>query len=383
VDFAFSDDLEEFRRQVKNFLARELSEEMLERCLTSGTLHDDSFHRALAAQGWLDFRRSMVEPDEELDPIRKAILFEEFHANLAPLFGLKTTTTAALALREHAHPEVRDQMLDGIAAGDVVVCLGFSEAGSGSDIAAARTRALRDGGSWLINGEKVFTSSAEIATHVLLLARTSPDKPKHQGLTTFLIPMNAPGIEVRPVHTMSERSNITVYTNVILDDYWRIGEVDRGWEVITDALTDERGGDGFQGHMRRLLNHAVDWKRSHQSDGPASDFEEIGRFAAYVEAVRTLDFKTAWLSAQGSPETGVSGSMTKLLASEKFTDACARFMTMLGPEGVIGREDPEAPQGGWIEHLHRFAAPTTVYGGSSEIQRSIIAERVLGLPRSR
>ena len=137
--------------------------------------------------------------------------------------------------------------------------LGFTEPESGSDVAAAQTRAVRDGDEWVINGQKMFTTNAQEADYVFMLTRTNPDVPKHQGLTTFLVPLRQPGVEIQPVHTLSgERTNLTFYSDVRVDDSLRIGEVDGGWDVMKVGLTLERAGDQG-GESIRLLAAMEEW----------------------------------------------------------------------------------------------------------------------------
>ena len=143
--------------------------------------------------------------------------------------------------------------------------LGYSEPDSGSDVASIKTRAIRDGDEWVINGQKMFTTLAHEANYVFLLARTNPDVPKHKGLTMFLVPLDSPGIEIQPVHTVGgERTNATFYNDVRVSDHFRIGEVDGGWDVMTVALTFERGGFGLS-EADRVWEQAVAWAK----DDPA------------------------------------------------------------------------------------------------------------------
>jgi alkylation response protein AidB-like acyl-CoA dehydrogenase len=315
-----------------------------------------------------------------------ALFYEEANRALAPLYGLNTTMVAARAVLTFGSDALRADIVPRVMRGDIIMCLGFSEPDSGSDVASARTRAERDGEVWVVNGQKVFTSTAEESAYVLLLVRTDPDVPKHQGLTVLLVPMDTPGIEIAPIWTLGERTNMTYYRDVVVPDAYRVGAVNGGWEVMTRALSYERGGHGFQGHLIRLLEDVLEALDNLAAAGVDLRDDRcddaLGRFATEVEVARLLDYRTAWMSTAGH-QPSVEGSMAKLYASEAFTQGCSRFMDLLGPYGLLPRGAPGAPVGGAIEYAHRFATPTTVYGGASEVQRSIIAERALGLPRSR
>ena len=163
-------------------------------------------------------------------------------------------------------PELQRDVLARIAGGEIITSLGYSEPGSGSDVFAAKTRAVRDGEDWVINGQKMFTSGADLASYVLLLTRTDPDAPKHRGLTLFLVPLDAPGVEIHPIHTFQdERTNVTFYSNVRVCDGLRIGEVHQGVRVMSAALAMEQGGGGYFHQQRNMLKEALAWAR--QGDG--------------------------------------------------------------------------------------------------------------------
>jgi alkylation response protein AidB-like acyl-CoA dehydrogenase len=207
-------------------------------------------------------------------------------------------------------------------------------------------------------------------------------------LTTFLLPLKQPGVEIRAVHTVSgERTNLTFYTDVRVDDSMRIGEVDGGWDVMTAALTFERSG-AHGGESVRLLSEMEHWAATATDDDgrPRGDDPvvraRLGRAAAENEVSTLLARRSAWVQATGGLP-GVEGSMAKLFASEAITRQGADFMDMLGPDGLRSHGDPTAIEGGGAEFAFRFALGATTYGGTSEVQRNIIAQRGLGLPRTR
>ena len=223
---------------------------------------------------------------------------------------------------------------------------------------------------------------------MFLLARTNHDVPKHKGLTMFLVPLDSPGIEIHPVHTVGgERTNATFYTDVRVSDHYRIGEVDEGWHVMTVALTFERGGFGLS-EADRVWEQAVavGEGRPDGPTGPGSSTTPMSA-SAWPPCAPTTRWPGCWPTAPPSWRPpgrlpGVEGSMHKLFYAESMTADAAELVDMLGAEGVLQRGDDGAPVDGWVEHLFRHAAVTTIYGGTSEMQRSIIAERGLGLPRS-
>lgn len=389
MDFDLGSDVEEFRAEVRAFVSEAVTPEIRARVRETGTVHDPEFLRALAERGWIALSWPEEYGGQGRDAIESAVFFEEMNYGKAPIVGLNTTMVAARAVLHHGHEAMRAEVLPRVLGGELVVALGFSEPDSGSDVASARTTATRDGDEWVIDGQKVFTTNAEVAAYILVLARTDPSVPKHEGLTVFLVPADAPGIEVTPLHTIAERTNMTFYDDVPVHDRWRVGDVDDGWRVMTTALTHERGGHGYAGQMMRVLEDMLRAIAELEADAPgaldrdpALLEEAVGRFATEVEIARLMDYETASIVSRGELPT-VEGSMAKVFASESQTRACARFLDALGPYGLLPPEADGAPAQGWIEEAHRLVTPATVYGGASEVQRSIIAERGLGLPRSR
>jgi alkylation response protein AidB-like acyl-CoA dehydrogenase len=231
----------------------------------------------------------------------------------------------------------------------------------------------------------MFTTSAQVCDYVLLLTRTNPDVPKHRGLSTFIVPLDSPGIEVQPVQTLSgERTNITFYSAVRVLSSALVGEVDAGWQVMTTALSFERGG-ADAGAIEQLLDQAERWASAPPEPAGSKPVENqlvrerLAATAVFARVSRLLARRCAWVSATGRLPT-VEGSMAKLLPSEALCALSEDLLDMVSPAGLrVGTEDGP---GGFFEHMLRHAQVTTIYGGTSEIQRGIIAERGLGLPRA-
>jgi alkylation response protein AidB-like acyl-CoA dehydrogenase len=284
--------------------------------------------------------------------------------------------------------EHRREVVPRILAGEVMCCLGYSEPDAGSDVAAVATRAVRDGDAWVIDGQKMFTTMAHEAQYVFLLCRSNFEAPKHKGMTMFLVPMDTPGIEVTPVETMGgERTNITFYSDVRVPDSCRVGAVDDGWTVMHAALVYERNSANW-GEPHHLVETMAHWATtttlpdgSRPFDDPAVQ-EVLARWTTELEAGRLLLFRSAWLAAQGGLPH-VEGSMAKLHITEAFVRASSELLDLLGPDGLLQMGEEGTVERGLVEHAFRHAVVTTIYGGSSEVQREIIAGRGLGLPRSR
>lgn len=385
MDFRLGERSDRFRGEVRAFLRETVSDEMRERAHASGTYHDWTLHRALGAKGWIAASWPRELGGQERDPAEMAAFHEEAALAEAPIDGLLITMMVANTIRDLGSPEQKRELIPPMIRGESLVALGYSEPGAGSDVAAVRTRAVRDGKGWRIDGEKVFTSLAHESQYVFLLARTDPDKPKREGLTLFLVPLDTKGIEIRPILTLGgERTNATFYQDVQVDDRWRIGEVDGGWAVLGVALTHERAGGSQEGV--RVLSQFVDWAREARDaegcrriDDPAV-LEAVARVAIHNEVAYLLGRRSSWLVERGEP-AGVASSIGRLFYTTGFQDTCSELLDLLGPEGVLQHGQPGAPAAGWIERAHRHAAVGTIYAGSSEIQRTIIARQGLRLPR--
>ncbi len=280
----------------------------------------------------------------------------------------------------------RDLLL-AAARGEILFCLGYTEPDGGSDLAAARTRAVRDGDEWLIQGQKMFTTGAQHCDYAFLLARTDLDAPKHKGLTMFLVPLRVPGVEIQAVHTLGgERTNMVFFDNVRVADSHRMGPENQGWMVLNAPLNVEHGMDeGGPKPLEELpgayapaigplidaLRAAIAWAAETDADGrrPIDDPEVRARLAE-VE----LDLAVAGVTP---------GPLGRVLSSGVFIRDAAELVDIVGADALISRQQPGAVGDGAIEFAHRFAQGHAIYGGTTDIFRNMIAEKFLGMPRSR
>jgi alkylation response protein AidB-like acyl-CoA dehydrogenase len=387
MDFSTDADIEQLREEARNFFTAYVTADVLDRVRRTGTVHDPTLHAALAARGWL----TAIWPREEgglgWDAMRMAPIYEEAGLADAPLEGTMTTLLVAETLRHTASDPLRARVLPEVRAGRTLMCLGLTEPDSGSDVAAASTRAVRDGDAWVINGQKMFTTLAHIADFVLLLTRTDVDAPKHKGLTVFLVPMDSEGIEITPVETLGgERTNITFYNDVRVQDSWRVGEVNGGWAVISTALSFERGVFGAPtARCARLLDAATQWAAATAVNGVRQlDDRDVRRRLAYIaienEVGRLLALRTVWTHAGGRVPL-VEGAMAKLFSTERMQRIVRDLMDLTAPDGLRSSGERFAVADGDLERAYRHAPVETIYGGTSEIQRDIIASRRLGVGR--
>ena len=386
MDFSLSPGAVEFRAEVKAFIADHLTTEVVDQMHATGTFNDKAFNAALADAGLL---AGAVPGYGDRDPIELYILFNELEKAGAPYDGLAVTMLVAGVVNAVGTDFHRSRVLGKLLTGRFNCCLGYSEPDHGSDVASITTKAVRDGDEWVITGQKMWTTMAHVSDWVILLTRTNPDVPRHKGLTMFLVPMDTPGIEVQPVPTMAtERTNATFYDNVRVGDEWRLGEVDGGWAVMGVALAFERGVMGGTNPAVPLLRHVRDWATGATSPDGGTMLndpllrERLARTAIANQVSQLLTLRAAWIAATGGLP-GLEGSMAKLYATGRYQQAVAWFQEMAGAEGLLAFGVEDAAAGGWIDYDARHAPVTTIYGGTTEINRNNVAERHLGLPRDR
>ncbi|CQD11308.1 acyl-CoA dehydrogenase [Mycolicibacterium conceptionense] len=244
MDFSYVELSEEdvaFRDELRTFLALVVTDEVIERDRATGENFDEAVHLALGKAGYLagDY---LDEADGGFSAIRRRIWELEIGRAHTPWFHWGTTAMVAHTMEKFASPELLDEVLPGVLDGGLRLCLGYTEPEGGSDVATCKTRAVRDGDSWVINGSKMFTSNAHNAQYVFLLTNTEPAAPKHKSLTMFLVPLDSAGVEIQPIRTVDgDRTNITYYSDVRVSDRYRVGEVNGGWTVLRGALELEHG----------------------------------------------------------------------------------------------------------------------------------------------
>jgi alkylation response protein AidB-like acyl-CoA dehydrogenase len=386
VDFRLSESSEELRGEVRAFLDEVITSDLQERLYHSGVSVDDEFVARLLERGWLAPDWPEAWGGQNRSPVEMLALHEELQRVDAPIYDIATNAMIAKVVQRVGSPEVQQRILPGVLSGGLRLVLGFSEPEAGSDVAAVRTRAVQDGDEWVITGQKMFTTNAQLADYVFLLARTNPDVAKHRGLTMFLVPTDSSGVEIQAVYTLSgERTNITFYNDVRVRDELRIGDIDNGWQTLTLALQEEHSA-GFGGHLARLLQLAESWAAETTNGSGQRRIEDpairirLARVATELEVSTLLARRAVWMGETGMTPVA-EGPMAKLFSTEALVRATEDLWLMLGPDGLRSYFEPGAPQNGQIEHLMRFSLGTRIYAGTSEVQRNIIAQRGLGLPR--
>jgi alkylation response protein AidB-like acyl-CoA dehydrogenase len=354
-------------------------------------LHDHSFeshawdvHRALGKARLLfpDWPEKFGGRGADADSLRASLaVWQEVGYTPPPR---SVTALSGAAVLKFGTPELQQEVLPKFASGEVTSCLGYTEPSGGSDVFAAKTRAVRDGDDWIINGQKMFTSGANIASYVLLITRTDPDAPKHKGITVFLLPLKTPGVEIHPVYTfMDERTNATFYSDVRVSDRYRLGEVNGGAKVLASALSGEQAGGHYHRHIREMADAVATWARGTVRDGRPliEDTHILARLAkVYADAniAEALSARVLGTHLAKQPDLAY-GPAAKVFSTEAFITDSADLLDLAAPQSLL------RGQGGLglVEMGYRHSTATTIYGGTSEVLRSMVAERRLGLPRSR
>jgi alkylation response protein AidB-like acyl-CoA dehydrogenase len=387
MDFRLGADSDELRAEAREFLETFMTPEREEHLHRTGVSYDPDFTRELVERGWLAAGWPAEWGGGGRSRAEIGALVEEFQWFDAPNYAPNVTTMVAKVIHQVGSDEMKRDILPKAMAGEIIIVLGFSEPEAGSDVANAQCRAVRDGEEWVINGQKMFTTNAHIADYAFLLTRTNTDVAKHKGLTMFLVPLkDQEGFEAQAVYTLSgERTNITFFTDLRVPDSARIGDVDGGWRVMTVSLQEEHSA-GFGARIARFVDAVETWAT--EAVGPDGRRRlddpdvrgKLARAAAETEVPLLLQRRASWMAGEGMvPEA--EGPMAKLYSSEAMERATQDISEVVGPDALRSYLDPSAPVDGRIEHALRFSLGTTIYAGTSEVQRNIIAQRGLGLPR--
>ena len=311
------------------------------------------------------------------------ILKEELEYWGMPYDALSVLSVGTTVMRFGSDRQKRE-WLPRIQTGEMTFAIGYTEPNAGTDLASLQTRAVRDGDEWVINGQKIYTSAAHHASHLFMAARTDVEAPKHRGISVFVFPMDTPGITVRPLWTFGGgRTNETFYEDVRIPADSLVGEENRGWYTIMNALDLERVTIGPCAPIQRVLDQMVEYAREERRglrDDPVAR-TKLAEMKLDAEIARALATTNAAIIDSGQTPT-MEASMAKVWSSDTKERVTSLAMDLLGQEGMLQAGSGDAaPIGGEIEERWRGTPATRFGGGTNDIQRQIIATRGLGLPR--
>ncbi|MEE9324998.1 MAG: acyl-CoA dehydrogenase family protein [Dehalococcoidia bacterium] len=393
MDFCFSPEEEEFRKEVGDFLRETLPSDWKRLIIYTPIAVDNyatlekEIRRKLGEKGWLSISWPREYGGQDASYIKRFIFAEEWFYQGAPGYDPIGVGYLAPTLIVHGTEEQKREHLPRIGRGEVMWCQGYSEPGSGSDLASLQTQAVEDGDDYVINGQKIWTTNAHKADWIFLLARTDHKAPQHKGITFFLVGMKSPGITVRPLVNMAggQEFNEVFFEDVRVPKTNIIGEVNRGWYVAVTALNFERSCFFLPAVGRRFLDLLVEYVINTARNGdPLADDplikHKLAEMAIEIEVGRLLFYRQAWMLSRGLIPSYES-SIAKLYSTELLQRIAAWGMELLGLCGQLGNGTFRAPLRGLIKDFYLHSISGTVGAGTSEIQRNIVAQRGLGLPR--
>jgi len=387
--YEYSAEQERWRQEVRGFLREAATPALLAEMRQAGNEGDGplarSFHQRMFDKGWWGIGWPREFGGLGKSAIEQYIFCDEMAAAGAPAMRLAITSVAPTILRVGTE-EQKAYWLPKILRGEIDFAVAYSEPDAGTDLANLKTRAVLDGDDWVINGQKIWNTGAHTASHNWVAVRTEPEAPKHKGVSMMIVPMDLPGITVQGLWTWSNiRTNAVFFEDVRVPRDHLVGERGMGFYYAMMALDFERIMIGSVGMLARLLEELKAFVRRTRRDGkPLGTIPWIRRALAdlemRVEVGRQLGLLNAWLIDQGEVPTK-EGSMAKVFVTELNAHLASVGMEILGLAGQLAPDDPAAPLHGRLQWLYTTAPLQRFGGGTNEIQRAIIAQRGLGLPR--
>ena len=358
-------------------------------------VHDGSAFRRIVrrmgSDGWLGVGWPAEYGGKGLTAIEQLIFFDEAQRAGVPV-PLVTLNTVGPTLMLFGTDEQKDFFLPRILRGEIDFAIGYTEPESGTDLASLKTRAVRDGDDYIVNGQKIFTSGADQADYVWLAVRTDPDAARHRGISVLIVDTGSPGFKVTPLNTIFEApsqvpTTATFYEDVRVPASMLVGEENGGWKLITTQLNHERVALAAAGRLDRALEDTIRWAAATTAGGARIIDRpwvrlNLARVKAKLEALKLLNWRLAW-ELQTGERSPADASAVKVYGSELGIETAKLLLEITGQSGALKRGSPGAALNGWLEWLYRYLVVNTFGGGVNEIQREIIATAGLGMPRGR
>ncbi len=390
MDLGFTADEEAFRQDVHDWLEHNLPAEWRHKGVGGYREEEETdlqrqWQRRLYEAGWLKLAWPKQAGGREATPVMQAIYQEEMAKAGAPIIlGRLGVSLLAPTLLVHGSQWQKDTYVEKILSGDLIFCQGFSEPDAGSDLAGLRARADRRDGHWVLTGQKTWSSGAHYADKSFLLARSDADAEAHRGISFFLVDMHQPGVEVRRIRQMTgggEFSEIFL-SGAVVEDRDLVGEPGAGWKIAMTVFGFERSGLAQAARFERAVAELAVLARDRGAGDDATVRQKIAQAQIEAHVFRLIGLRNL-TSAQHGHAPGPEASLTKLYWSEMDKRIQETAVGLQGAYGALAPGSPLAVEDGRWQYGWMWAQAETIYAGSSEIQRNIIAERVLGLPRGR
>jgi alkylation response protein AidB-like acyl-CoA dehydrogenase len=389
MDLRFSPEDEQYRVKLRTWLEENLPQEARPTEQDAEFAYRRAWQRQLYAGGWVGINWPKAYGGQGATLIQQAIYAQEMTRAKAPqpANGLGIGIVGP-TLMHHGTEEQKKRFIPKILSGEEIWCQGFSEPNSGSDLASLQTKAVLDGDDFVVNGQKIWTSLGQYADWCILLVRTDTNAPKHRGISYLLVDMHSPGITVRPLKQITGNSefNETFFDNVRVPKHNLVGELNEGWRIAMTTLTYERGISSLatQVRIKQQLDAMIDYARTTRKNGTmlAQDpvlRQQLARAYIGVEIMLLNLYRGITTRLRGKP-AGPEASLDKLYWSELDKWMQELGMELQGPYSQLMEESKHAVSGNWQYNFLRSRAGT-IYSGTSEIQKNIIGERVLGLPK--
>ncbi len=397
MDFGLSEREEGFRRELREWLGRNLPEHR-KRFPPSDdelTFHPDksfdsslAWHKRLHAGGWVGIHWPKEYGGRGASLVEQMIFAEEMiGAGAPPGVNMIGLTMVGPAVIHHGTEAQKARWLSPVLSADEIWCQGFSEPGAGSDLANLSTRAVLDGDHFVVNGQKVWTSNAHRSHHCILLVRTDPQAPKHKGISCLLVDMKSPGITIRPLVQITGDAEFTevFFDQVRVPKANLLGVLNGGWDVAITVLMHERMAIGNTVILHQYIDRVLDLARRWPRAGGAASADPVLRQAlaqVYIEgrALRLTGLRYVTRQLRGAAP-GPEGSVLKLAFTDTYKKMAEAATQILGPAHQLWRGEPGAPDGGRWAFQTLFALRFGIAGGTTEIQKNIVGERILGLPK--
>jgi alkylation response protein AidB-like acyl-CoA dehydrogenase len=383
----YTDEQRALRDELRDYYANLLTPEVQERLSQGAGIGEESKRvvRQMGEDGWLGVGWPKEYGGRGFSAIEQFVFFDESMRAGAPV-PMLTINTVGPTIMQFGTDEQKDFFLPKIVKGQIHFCIGYSEPGAGTDLAALKTKAVRDGDEYVINGQKIFTSLANGADYVWLAVRTNPEVKKHKGISLFVIPVDTPGIKIVPMKLLSDHDiNQVFYEDVRVPASCLVGGENNGWGLITSQLNRERVTLCSSGMIERCLDDVYQWAQETKlADGRRVIDEEwvqihLARVKAKLEFLRLANWRVAWQATKGELDVAAASSI-KVFGTEFYLEAFRLLMEIIGPRSYLMEHAPGSTLKSRLERNYRSLIILTFGGGVNEVQRDLIPVFGLGMP---